>query len=299
MQKSKSLPDSALRITTYRDLAQHASAFAEGKLSFLMVLGPAGVGKSFTVRQAVGDQACWIGGNASPFRIYCQAYAYRDLPIVLDDVDGLYAEPAGIRLLKCLCQTDPVKTVYWQTDARSLKEEGIPRSYTTTGNVALIGNVWRSLNPNVAALEDRGHIISFEPTPLEVHRQAATWFWDQEVFDFVAGVLHLLERPSLRIYVLAHEKKLAGLDWRCFILGRCLSGAALEVARLKAEPSFLSEKERVNAFIAMGAGSRSSYFANAAKLHPTGPVPVIKLTNTQRPSASDADVLPMRRRRHK
>jgi hypothetical protein len=32
----------------------------------------------------------------------------------------------------------------------------------------------------VAALEDRGRVVVFEPTALEVHRQAAGWYWDQE-----------------------------------------------------------------------------------------------------------------------
>jgi hypothetical protein len=42
-----------------------------------------------------------------------------------------------------------------------------------------------ALNADVAALEDRGHVLVFEPTALEVHHQAAGWFWDQQIFDFV------------------------------------------------------------------------------------------------------------------
>ena len=48
---------------------------------------------------------------------------------------------------------------YWQTS--------LP-----TSCVALIGNDWKTLNADVAALEDRGHVLVFEPTALEVHRQA-------------------------------------------------------------------------------------------------------------------------------
>jgi hypothetical protein len=35
--------------------------------------------------------------------------------VAIDDVDGLYASNAAVRLLKCLCQTDPVKRVTWQS----------------------------------------------------------------------------------------------------------------------------------------------------------------------------------------
>src|SRR5262249_53695297 len=43
-----------------------------------------------------------------------------------------------------------------------------------------------------------GHLIFFGPRPLEVHRQAASWFWDREIFDFVGARLHWLEEISLR-----------------------------------------------------------------------------------------------------
>ena len=38
-------------------------------------------------------------------------------PQVLDDLDGLYGSRDGIRLLKCLTQTEPQKSVSWYTDA--------------------------------------------------------------------------------------------------------------------------------------------------------------------------------------
>ena len=45
--------------------------------------------------------------------------------------------------------------------------------------VAIIANAWKTLNDNVAAVQDRGHVLIFEPTALEVHQQVARWFWDQ------------------------------------------------------------------------------------------------------------------------
>jgi hypothetical protein len=105
-----------------------------------MIFGPPGVGKSRSVRQALGNQVCWIGGQATPFGIYLQAYEHRHEPIVLDDVDCLYADRLGIRLLKALGQTESTKTVSWQTAAPTLKKCGIPRQFTTTSRVALVGN---------------------------------------------------------------------------------------------------------------------------------------------------------------
>jgi hypothetical protein len=283
MTKSQSLPTHALRLTTYSELEQYVRAFAAGHLNLLMIFGPPGVGKSRSVRQAIGSNVCWIGGQATPFGIYLQAYEHRHEPIVLDDVDCLYADRLGIRLLKALGQTEGTKTVSWQTAAPALKKCGIPRQFTTTSRVALVGNDWRTLNADVAALEDRGHLLLFEPTPLEVHRQAARWFWDQEIFDFVADHLHLTAQHSLRTYCHAWELKRADLDWRQGVLCRCLTGVALAVAKLKANPNFASEAERIRAFVRLGAGCRASYFRHAQKLRPLDRPPKILLTQTRPP----------------
>src|SRR4029077_391374 len=292
MTKSQSLPTHALRLTTYSELEQYVRAFAAGHLNLLMIFGPPGVGKSRSVRQAVGSNVCWIGGQATSFGIYLQAYEHRHEPIVLDDVDCLYADRLGIRLLNALGPTEGTKTVSWQTAAPALKTCGIPRQFTTTSRVALVGNDWRTLNADVAALEDRGHLLLFEPTPLEVHRQAARWFWDQEIFDFVADHLHLTAQHSLRTYCHAWELKRADLDWRQGVLCRCLTGVALAVAKLKANPGFGSEDERVRTFVQSGAGCRASYFRHAQKLRPAVRPPKILLTQTSPPEVLPNEVPP-------
>src|SRR6202171_753587 len=299
MAKSQSLPPHAVRVATFTELEQYVRAFADGHLNLMMIFGPPGVGKSRCVRQALGGQVCWIGGQATPFGIYLKAYEHRHEPIVLDDVDGLYADRGGIRLLKALGQTERTKTLSWQSDAPTLERRGIPRQFATTSRVVLIGNAWKTLNADVAALEDRGHLLLFEPAPLEVHLQAARWFWDAEIFDFVADQLHLFAQHSLRTYRHAWELKQAGLDWRQGVLSRCLEGTALEVAKLKANRAFASEAERVKAFVQSGAGWRASYFRHAKKLRPLAATPKIALTQTTPPvdASAHADHLDRLRRR--
>jgi hypothetical protein len=284
MAQSPSLPAHAVRVASYDELEQYVRAFADGHLNLLMIFGPAGVGKSRCVRHTLGSQVCWIGGQATPFGIYLQAYEYRHKPIVLDDVDGLYANGAGIRLLKALGQTERTKTLSWQSDAPTLERRGIPRQFTTASRVVLVGNSWKTLNADVAALEDRGHLLLFEPAPQEVHLQAARWFWDQEIFDFVAEHLHLMAPHSLRAYQQAAELKAAGMNWRHVVLSRCLTGAALEVAKLKANPNFTNETERVRAFVQSGAGCRASYFRHAKKLQRLADKPKIALAQTAPPA---------------
>ena len=290
MAKSKYLTSSVVRVPTYRELEQYARAFAAGHLNLLLLCGLPGLGKSQCFRRALHGKVCWLDGNASPFVIYTLAYEHRNQPLVLDDVDGLYQDRRGIRLLKALCQTDPVKTVSWLTAVTTDELSGLPRRFATTSPVAIIANQWQQLNADVAALEDRGHCLEFTPSTLEVHRQAAAWYWDQQIFDFVAAHLHWIKQHSLRTYVLAWELKKAGLDWRQAVLSRCLTGTLLEVAKLKANLSFASEEERVRAFVAAGLGCRATFFNHAKKLPPPQAPAAIKLVHSSPPEQVKASV---------
>lgn len=199
-----------------------------------------------------------------------------------------------------MCQTETVKNVSWETNAPALEARGIPRHFTTTSRLALLANRWHSANEDVAALEDRGHAAYFDPPPLEVHLNAAQWFWDQEIFDFVGSHLGLIGQHSLRAYQLAYEQKLAGLDWKRGVLARCLTGAALEVARLKADPSFATEEDRAAAFVAAGHGCRATFFNHAKKLRAPAAAPVVQLVKTAPPAEQvpPADIMDILRRRH-
>jgi hypothetical protein len=298
MPASAKMPPHTLRLVSYAELEAYVRAFAAGHLHLLLLFGPPGVGKSRCLRQALDSRAGWLSGQATPLGIYLQAYEHRNQPLVLDDVDGLYADRSGIRLLKALCQSEPVKALGWHTATPVLRD--VPQQFTTTSRVALVGNDWKTLNADVAALEDRGHVLVFEPTALEVHRQAACWFWDQEIFDFVAAQLHVMAPHSLRVYHQAWELKQAGLDWRRAVLSRCLAGPALLVSRLKADPTYSSEAARVRAFVAAGGGCRATYYQHARKLRPLTDVPKVTLVHSAPPAVEvpTADHLDNLRRRY-
>lgn len=266
MALKSQLPCNAVVVESYHELNSFTRAFAAGHLRFLVVVGPAGTGKSRAMRDALDGRAAWIDGNATAFGVYRSAFKYHDCPIVLDDVDALQTDPNGIRLLKQLCQSEHSRLLGWHADPRYLERQQVPMTFVTSSPVAIIANRWLTLNADVAALEDRGHMIVFDPPALEIHRQAAVWFHDQEVLEFVSNHLHLIVKHSLRTYVLAHELKKAQMDWKRTILSRFLSGPMLLVAQIKADPSLDSEEERIKAFQERGGGSRATYFNYSKKL---------------------------------
>jgi hypothetical protein len=56
-----------------------------------------------------------------------------------------------------------------------------------------------------------------------------------------------------------------------------LSGKALLVAQLKADPSYPTEESRAAAFVKQGGGCRATYFNHARKLPPPANAPSILL----------------------
>ena len=274
-------------ITTYSELGHYAQGFAERNLRLVIVKGPAGVGKTRTFRRNSGRSAHWIEGNASAIGLYQEAYQHQDVPLVLDDIDGLCRDRDGVRLLKSLCQTEPVKTVMWKKDPVSLAKRGLPPEFQTASPVAIITNQWEAMNANVAALEDRAHLFHFAPDAVGVHRHAAEWFWDQEIYDFVRDHLQFIAEPSLRLYVLAWERKSSNLPWKPLILDRCFSGTRRVMAELKADDSIPTEEERVRRFIELTGKSRATYFNHAKMLKRCGDVPHITLQHTAPPAPPD------------
>src|SRR5258708_20881881 len=173
-KRRRSKRKKALNVTTYDRLEDYLRAFAQGHFHLLILVGAGGLAKSRSVRAVLGGNACWIEGNATPFGMYAKLYRHRDEFIVIDDVDALYSDRSGVRLLKSLCQTEEEKTVSWHSDARTLERQGIPREFATTSRVIIISNDWKTLNTNVAALQDRGHVLFSQPSAPERHAQAGT-----------------------------------------------------------------------------------------------------------------------------
>lgn len=165
------VPREVIRLTAYTQLGLYLSKFARGELGLVLLLGRHGTGKSESVRHSLSvpdttspqnNRVLYVEGHVQPFGLYRQLWDYRDRPVVLDDLDRLYADSDCVRLLKPLCNTVREKRVSWLTNLTTNGD--LPSSFTTTSSVILIANEWKSLNPNVRALEDRAIILHFCPS---------------------------------------------------------------------------------------------------------------------------------------
>ena len=277
---SPALPREAIELTTYSQLDLYLAKFALGELGLVLLLGRHGTGKSEAVRRALfgpssnehgedGDlrSILYVEGHMQPFGLYRQLWECRNKPVVLDDLDRLYADPACVRLLKPLCNTITTKRLHWLTNV-TMNDGDVPASFTTTSDVILIANEWRSLNPNVRALEDRAIILHFDPPNSEVHRKVGQWFVDSEVYEFLGQFISAIPAVSMRHYCKGSQLRRAGLaDWRNNLLQMAMPDSRLAwFMTVQHDPDLRSEQQRVDRFIAATRSCRATYFRIKARI---------------------------------
>ena len=278
--RSSVVPREVILLTTYTQLDLYLSKFSLGDLGLVLLLGRHGTGKSESVKRALSvpdpaaqidgatnDGTLYVEGHMQPFGLYRQLWDCRNKPVVLDDLDRLYADPDCVRLLKPLCNTVKDKRLHWLTNL-TMNDGGLPSSFTTSSRVILIANEWRSLNPNVRALEDRAIILHFDPANEEVHRKVLEWFDDQEVYEFLGRIMPVIPSISMRHYCKGSQLRRAGLvDWRTSLLQMIIPDGRVACAiAVQNDPGLRSEQQRVDRFIAVTRSSRATYFRIKARL---------------------------------
>ena len=286
------LPPHTLIVEDFAEFRELVRAWIEGHYELMVVLGRPGVGKSETVERLMFDAKgkpnqkwAYIKGKITPLTLYQTLYDFRLLPIVFNDVDTLLKEETTVSLLKCVCDTSKVKHVQWTSTHASFGT--LPKSFDSISRVLLIANSWERVNQNISALHNRGVVILFRPSAVEVHREIGEsgWFDDRDVWEFIGRNLFLMIQPDLRFYLHARNHKLAGRDWKDLTLrmlevGVDESGQTRDeneklifVATLLADPKYdamlAPEGEREKTFQEAfpHGGSRATYHRHKMKLN--------------------------------
>ena len=57
-----------------------------------------------------------VKGKHTPLDLYTRLHGFRPVPVVFDDLDDLIRKPENVMMLKCICETSPVKRVEWEAD---------------------------------------------------------------------------------------------------------------------------------------------------------------------------------------
>jgi hypothetical protein len=260
--RTPKIPDGAEIIRTYQEYGEFVDGFFDGHYHLLIVMGRPGISKTTEFEHRTDGNSHLIKGWVAPMQAYFDAFRHRNKLLIFDDAEVLWKRPGGRILLRALCEHKPVKTVQWTSTAKELKREGVPQQFNTSSKVAIIANQL-SIGGEAEreAVLDRGHLVYFDPTPLEVHSRAADWYWDQQIYDYVGERLHVLNELSARIYLKAWERKRAKGNWKKLIEEQfCHDKAKLLVQGLEVDPDCKTVEQRVAKFVEQTSLSRATYF---------------------------------------
>jgi hypothetical protein len=250
---SHKIPKGAVVVRTYRDFYTEIDAFEHGERNLLIVVGPPGTSKSTAARQRLKD-ARTIQGGSTPYRLYQELFEHRDRPVVLDDADKVFRNRDGVFLLKLLTQTERTKTLQWNSTTPEIRRGDLPAEFGTTSRTMIVANSWPSDDPDIAAVESRGHLLYFAPSFQEMHRFAGAFGLDPEVYGFIGEHLPYFDRLDLRLYFKAGEVKATGVRtgqpgvWQEYVRRQIMDAEKRVALDLLSDGNFGSDNVRSKEF---------------------------------------------------
>jgi hypothetical protein len=162
-------------------LASMTEAAISGDVRALIVSGPAGLGKSFTVEKALetwdpnGTSHSTVKGYVRAPGLYKLLYQHRGAGqvLVFDDADTIFFDDTSVNLLKAVCDSTDRRVVSYITEGSLIDEETaerLPKSFQFDGTIIFISNMdfdamidrGHKLAPHLQALVSRSHYIDLD-----------------------------------------------------------------------------------------------------------------------------------------
>jgi ATPase family associated with various cellular activities (AAA) len=156
-------------------------AVKRGDVRAMIVTGPPGVGKSFGVEKVLSKHDVFadvandsklkkyevVKGAMSAIGLYKKLYEFQDKKCILvfDDCDSVLLDDLSLNILKAALDSGKKRMIHWNTDSRSLSQEGMPNSFEFKGGAIFISNIKfdhvrsKKLRDHLEALESRCHYL--------------------------------------------------------------------------------------------------------------------------------------------
>lgn len=156
----------------YNTLARMADRIIDGMLPALIVSGPPGLGKTYTIEKRIeesGNECDIIRGTVSPAGLYIALWGMAEGGVVvLDDCDAVFRDEEALNILKIVLDSSEKRMVSWRKRASWLEELDIPDSFEFKGSVVFCTNLdfeqeiarGSKLAPHYSALMDRSLYLS-------------------------------------------------------------------------------------------------------------------------------------------
>jgi hypothetical protein len=219
-----------------------------GRTRSLIVSGPAGLGKSYTVEQklkefdAAEKHTKYIKGFVRATGLYKTLYeASGDSSdgnvktVVFDDADSIFFDDVSLGLLKAVCDTTEIRKVSWLAETPMVTDDGkpMPRNFIFNGQIIFITNIdfdelcdrEHALTPHLKAMMSRSHYIdlsmkSYKDYLVRIHQVMKEGLLKHlpepqqiDVMKFIDTNYAELRELSLRMAIKIAELRAGSDDW--------------------------------------------------------------------------------------
>ncbi len=128
----------------FNSLQELVQGVCNNNINALIVSGPPGLGKTFTVTNTLDSnqvQYKLLVGNSSPSGLYRSLYECKDRNqvLVIDDCDSVFSDMKSLNILKAACDSGKEKKICWASEY--FKESDIPTEFIFSGSIIFITNV--------------------------------------------------------------------------------------------------------------------------------------------------------------
>lgn len=159
----------------FRALDVMSRATAKGINRAMIVSGPAGLGKTFSVEKAATElvpEFVHIKGYVRATGLYKTLYMnrHKGCLIILDDADSIFSDETALNLLKAACDSSEIRKLCWLSQATLETDDGeeIPNSFEFEGSMIFVTNLdfqqqidkGNRLAPHFEAMVSRSHYLS-------------------------------------------------------------------------------------------------------------------------------------------
>lgn len=166
-------------MTKFDVMGRMVTEVAANRCRSLVISGPPGVGKTFTVLKVISNYRDHVAplleldvdydvcsGTMTPINLYKYLYKnrFKNSVLILDDMDSVFTNETSLNLLKAALDLSENKTIGYYAESHALRRESVPNEFVFEGSVIFLTNIDfksgpKALQPHFDAFLSRSHYI--------------------------------------------------------------------------------------------------------------------------------------------